>query len=176
MKVSGVVAVAFSLVAIAWGVGLGCAGVSADYEFDRTILADWSLADRSSTIKDKAAHMDAFVAALDKSGLAGSHDAIIYPTPQNAFDTNFVALKTLQTRLHEIEGMDVKSFEYQTAIQQITAQEIGEARSMIHTFYGCWLKERHLLLWGWVHALQVVGIIIVALIAGVAALVWVDAH
>lgn len=129
--------------------------IRASYEYENNISAEWTLADRSSTIPAKRQHLDKFVTVLENSGLQGSNNAIIYPTAENSFDNNFAALKTLQSRLHEIETMDVRSFEYQTAIQQITAQEQGEANSMLAVFAGCWYLKHYPLLWEWIGMLLV---------------------
>jgi uncharacterized membrane protein len=52
--------------------------------------------------------------------------------------------------------MDVSSFEYQTAIQQITDQEQGGASPMLSVFEGIWWKTNYFLLWDWVGAVFVV--------------------
>ena len=52
--------------------------------------------------------------------------------------------------------MNVASFEYQTAIQQITAQEQGEAQAMLEVFSGIWWKNNYIFLWEWVAVLEVV--------------------
>lgn len=128
--------------------------VRGGYEYERIVFSFWTLADRQSTIAAKGVYMDKFVEALKAQHLDGTYNAIIYPTPDNAFDTNYAALLTLQARLHDIEKMDVTSFQYQTAIQQITAQEQGEAKPMLDVFEGCWWKARYsIFLWDWVNAL-----------------------
>ena len=142
-------------------VGFIIFGMRASYQYENTIAYEWKLADKSSTITAKQEHLDKFIANLKNQHLEGTHNSWIFPTPDNSFDANFAALETLQTRLHEISGMDVKSFEYQTAIQQITAQEQGEARPMLETFEGCWFITNHFLLWDWVGAL--IGIILFSL-------------
>ena len=43
--------------------------------------------------------------------------------------------------------MDVESFAYQTAIQQITQQEQGEADNVIGNLSGCWEKEYYYFYW-----------------------------
>ncbi len=120
------------------------------YEYERDIGSEWSLADKSSTISAKSEHINRFVAALEREGLSGEYDAIFLYTQNNSFDANFAALKTLQQRLREIEGMSPSSFEYQTAIQQITAQEQGEAQEMLSVFNGVWWKINYFLMWDWV--------------------------
>ncbi len=126
------------------------ASVQAQYYYEANVAAEWYLADKSSTIPAKQEHLDKYVAALEQQGLHGRYNALIFPTPNNSFDTNFTALQTLQSRLHEIEGMDARSFEYQTAIQQITAQEQGEAGAMLKELEGTWWLKYHFLIWDWV--------------------------
>ena len=126
---------------------------SAEAEYMRQYGCHWTLADKASTIVAKQDKIKAFVEALEEGrsrGAFAQNDAIIFPTPDNAMATNLEMVKTLDQRLSEIRAMDPKSFEYNTAIQQITAQEQGEAHKMISVFYGCWLLQSHLLLWDWV--------------------------
>ena len=124
--------------------------VIADYQYERDIASYWNLADKASTLEQKAAYIDQFVAKLESnSKLAGSYDALWMKTPDNSFDANLAALKSLQSRLHEVQTMDVQSFAYQTAIQQITAQEQGEAKQMLSTFHGVWTKENWFTVWDW---------------------------
>jgi hypothetical protein len=129
--------------------------ISYHYEYSKEISSNWDLADKSSTIAEKSRYIDKFVMALEQSGLKGKYNAIIFPTPNNSFDANLKALKSLQSRLQEIQTMDVTSFQYQTAIQQITAQEQGEAQDMLSVFSGIWLKEKNILLWDWIMGLVV---------------------
>lgn len=129
--------------------------VIGSYQYDKEIGSYWKLADKSSTVLEKAKQIDKFVGALEKVNLRGGYDAIFLKTPNNSFDSNFEALKTLQQRLHEIKYMDVSSFEYQTAMQQITAQEQGGAFDMLRVFKGIWWKEYCILLWNWIAWIQI---------------------
>lgn len=129
--------------------------VKSNYEYENNYSSYWSLSDKASTISQKSDYIDKFVTSLDGSGLHGTNDALIWKTNNNAFDTNFQALESLQSRLHEIKGMDESSFAYQTAIQQITAQEQGQADDMLGVFEGCWLKVHYYWLWnGWLVLLE----------------------
>ena len=115
--------------------------VLADYRFEKNYTQFWELADKSSTILAKQKYISQFVAALEAGYVKGdfsSHNAKWLTTPNNSFDANLGALKTLSARLGEIQGMKPSSFEYNTAIQQITTQEQGEARSMLDVFNGCY--------------------------------------
>jgi len=123
------------------------------YLYDSRIQSYWDLAVKASTLDQKAAFLDQFVDALEAANLHGN-DALIWATPNNSAEQNMVALKSLQKRMQEIKGMDVTSFQYQQAISQITAQEQGEAQSMLSTLRGVWFKSNHFWLWGKIDALR----------------------
>jgi len=130
-------------------------GVKSDYEYNRDIGSYWSLSDKASTVEKKSEYLDLYVKALEKSDLLGSHNAIILKTPDNLFDNNLIALRSLQQRMHDIVKMDVVSFEYQTAMQQITGQEQGEADEMVSLFRSVWYKNNYFLLWNWIAYIQI---------------------
>lgn len=135
-------------------------GINAYVSFNREIGSNWDLAVKASTIEQKKEYIDRYVAAFENKGFEGEHDAWFFPTPSNSFDENYKALKSLQTRLNEIKDMDPNSFEYQTAIQQITGQEMDEAGSMTSVLTNVWLKENaSFVYYGWVFFLLVGAII-----------------
>lgn len=170
---SKIAVVVLSLGLLVWPIALIIGNVRSGYEYEREIHSYWSLADKSSTISAKAAYLDKFVVVLEQQGLSGQYNAILFPTPDNSFDLNLQALKTLQGRLHEIQQMNVTSFEYQTAIQQITAQEQGEAKVMLDVFEGAWYKQRHFLLWDWIQMTQWgVWILLGMAVSGLAGWAW----
>jgi hypothetical protein len=109
----------------------------------------WTMADRSSTLEAKAQYIDKFVTTLEENQNTqfAPMNAWLFPNPTKSFALNLQALKTLAARLHEIQTMDPASFQYNTAISQITAQEQGEAQSLLDNFYGSYLLKTHLLLW-----------------------------
>ena len=124
------------------------------YEYSNQIESYWNLADRASTISQKSEYVDKFIATIEKARLS-THNAIFLKTPDNSLEQNMRALLSLQSRLHEIQTMDVKSFEYQQAIYQITAQEQGEAHKMLGVIGGCWWKENHFFFWDWIGLIHV---------------------
>lgn len=124
--------------------------VLGSYEYSKQIGSHWELAVKASTLEKKTEGVDNFVQALANSGLQGNYNAIWLETPNNSFDRNFEALLSLQKRLHEISKMDISSFQYQTALAQITQQEQNEAHEMLSVFDGVWWKEYHFWLWDWV--------------------------
>jgi hypothetical protein len=122
----------------------------AKYQFEKDYGFAWNLAYKSSTIEAKAGYIAQFIGLMESNKTDFSaHNAKWMTTPDNSFEMNLAALKTLNSRLQEVMKMDVKSFEYQTAIQQITQQEQGEADQLIGAIYGCWLKEKHPVVWTW---------------------------
>lgn len=140
------------------------AEVWTDYDYSNHVESYWDLGVKASTLQQKTIYLDQYVAALEASGLQGSHDALIFDTPDNSFDQNMVALKSLQGRMHQIQGMDEQSFAYQTAMQQIVGQEQGEAGHLTATFQGCWYLRNHFLLYGWADGIRWLVELLVALI------------
>ena len=124
--------------------------IIAEYNYDRYYASYWSLADKSSTLEAKSQYISQFVDKLNNSreGFA-DYDAVFLPTPDNSFDKNFQALVSLRDRLYTISQMNESDFAYQTAIQQITAQEQGEANAMLSVFHGTYLLRSYPLLWNW---------------------------
>jgi hypothetical protein len=108
----------------------------------------WDLADKSSTLEAKSYYIDQFVEALENLKLA-EYSAILFKTPNNNVRKNLEALKTLQLRLHKAKQMNMNSLEYQKAIEQITAQEQGEAKEMIDVIHEGWLLANYPLFWTW---------------------------
>ena len=135
-------------------------GIVGHYQYEKQFGAYWSLSEKASTIPQKSEYLDRYINALEQSGMAGKYNAIWLITPDNSFDYNMLALKSLQLRLHDIKNMDVSSFQYQTAIQQITAQEQGEAMHMNEVFAGIWWMDNHFLLWDWVLIINLIALVV----------------
>jgi hypothetical protein len=168
MKVAGIFMTIIASILLMFSIGGGIIG---HYQLEKSIMSYWDLADKASTIEKKSEYIDKFVEALNKEKYEGKYNAIFLETPNNSFDTNYEMLKTFQFRLKEIQTMDIKSFEYQTAIQQITQQEQGEAGEMLSVFIGIWWKTNYFLLWNWICAIQVT-LMLIVLICGV--IIWLD--
>lgn len=134
------------ILAICSGVFLVWANIKESFDWNNTVMSNWSLADKSSTLEAKADYMDKFVTALQGSELA-DNDALIYKTADNSCPNNIKAVVTLRERLNQIKGMDESSFQYQQAIQQITSQEQGQADVLLDTLHGCWQKTHYYYLW-----------------------------
>ena len=126
----------------------GC--VLTNYEYENKYEYAWDLADKSSTIKEKAFYINEFVNNIERNRAEFSdYNAIWLKTNDNNFDKNLQALKTLRQRLVEIQNMDANSFEYQIAIQQITQQEQGEADQMLGVLWGCYFLNNCWYCWDW---------------------------
>jgi len=150
---------------VIFGIMWGVREVRASYEYSNVIGSYWSLSEKASTLQQKSTYLDQYVAGLEAAKLA-QNNSIIFPTPNNSVAQNLVALKSLQGRMHQIQGMDEQSFAYQTAIQQITAQEQGEASNLTETFEGAWMLANYPTLWGWID-----GIVWILLLVGLVGVV-----
>jgi len=143
-----------------------------DYQYETKYGYMWELADKSSTIPAKAKYISDFVAVLEKnSDEFEENDAIWLKTPNNSFKNNLDALKTLNQRLFEISTMNVKDFSYQVAIQQITAQEQGEAKNLISVITGCYSLHNAPFVCGWIGGLWIALFIILMVVGGIGFLV-----
>lgn len=134
--------------------------VVSKYNYEKSYSQLWNLADKSSTIPAKEGYINQYVKALragQTNGAFAEYDAIWLKTPDNNFELNLKAVETLAQRLKEIQNMDPKSFEYNTAIQQITAQEQGEAQAMLSVIHGCYDLANYPLKWGWIGAVNLCG-------------------
>lgn len=125
--------------------------IFANYDYENKYISYWNLADKSSTIQAKYEYINQFVNNIEKnSEKFASNNAIFLKTPDNSFKSNLDALVTLRNRLKEIQSIDINSFAYQTAIQQITSQEQGEAHRLIGVIKGCYFLESYPSLWDWI--------------------------
>ena len=139
------------------------------YTYEKQFSNLWELADKSSTIPAKQQYITQFLNALkagETNGVFADYNATWLKTPNNSFATNVKAIQTLSDRLTQIQDMDPASFQYNTAIQQITAQEQGEAHKMLLVFEGCYDRENYPLIWGWIGIVFTM-IAVVTVIAGI---------
>lgn len=136
-------------------IGLMYAGIIGSYQYENQYSCYWDLAEKASTLAQKSKYIDSFTIALEKGNFKGKYNAMWLKTPDNSFDKNFEALASLQSRLNEIQKMDINSFQYQSAMEQITKQEQGEANKMVHVFQGIWCKEHWLIMWDWVGIIMI---------------------
>lgn len=159
MKI-GIVLLSVSIIMV---IGDSINGIFGSYNYEKKYESYWNLADKASTIEQKSLYINKFVEVIENSEMKNQYNAVFLQTPNNSFDYNLEALKSLQKRLNEIKKIDITSFQYQTAIQQITAQEQGEAKEMMEVFKGIWWKTNHFFLWGWVLIVNICFIILFGL-------------
>lgn len=130
-----------------FAISRGILRIYVSYEYTNEIGCNWDLSERASTIAQKSEYMTKFMKALEAAKLDGVNSNLIMETPESDFTQNMKALKSLQQRLIDISGMDENSFAYQTALQQITAQEQGEAHDMLDNLKECWKRQSHYTIW-----------------------------
>lgn len=147
-----------ALLSTLWFTGLIADAVMANYQYDNTVQSYWELGVKASTLEKKADYLDKYVAAVKKADLADS-SAWFLKTPDESVEQNMVALTSLQKRMHEIQGMNVSSFEYQQAMAQITGQEQGEAKNMLKVFEEAWYINHHFFLWDWMELISFIGVL-----------------
>lgn len=141
----------------------------ANYDWDSQVGSYWDLSERASTISQKSEYMDKYVGALEVANLEGTNSATFMKTLESSFDENMKALKSLQSRLHDIDTMSESGFAYQTAISQITEQEQGQAKDMNDNIASCWWKVNYYTLWNkliWVSIL-IVEILLIGIPLGI---------
>ena len=126
------------------------AEVRASYKYEKNFSYAWNLSDKSSTIEAKAKYISEFVSNIEEhKDQFAENDAVFFTTPDNSFEKNLDAVKTLKERLEDIKKMDPTSFQYNTAIEQITKQEQGEAGKLLDVIEGCYFLKSYPILWGW---------------------------
>ena len=123
-----------------------------NYECNRDLLSYWKLSAKASTLKQKSAYLDQFVVNLEGAHLSGNN-ALILKTPNNSYEQNMATLKSLQSRMEEIKSLDVRSFEYQQAMYQISAQEEGGVNG-VPDLIGVWYLDHHPSVWGWIDVVR----------------------
>lgn len=151
--------------------------ILSDYYYEKQYLNLWTLADKSSTIGEKERLINNFVAAIKngkKKGDFTDYNALLLRTPNNNFDANLKAVQSLADRLTEIKGMDPASFQYNTAIQQITAQEQGQATNLMSVFDGCYTLANWPVVWSWIGLLFFILYAILAIVGGICLFVGFD--
>jgi len=146
-KIFGVFLVTIASLLFIFGIIMS---VVANYHYTKDFTAYWSLSDKSSTLEAKAMYIGQFVDKLNASrDQFADYNAVFLKTPDNSFDRNYGALITLRDRLKTISQMNESDFAYQSAMQQITAQEQGQADEMMNVFQGCYMLRSYPYLWDW---------------------------
>ncbi len=141
--------------------------VTHDYQWNNKYLYAWDLGVKQSTLAGKSQYISEFTDTIKEHRADfAEYNAIFLKTPNNSFEKNLEALNTLCIRMKEIQEMDPTSFQYNTAIEQITRQEQDEAIDMIMVFKGCWFLKHCIYLWRWVTGVVVVFSILMFTVVG----------
>ena len=116
-----------SIVLLVFLIAIGVNGIYQDvtwsYQYDKQIGDYFELSDRSSDASVKLQYFNKFVDALERNDLTNGQTSVFWQRPISELSYNYQVAKSLQSRLENISQMNPKSFEYQTAMQQITLQE-----------------------------------------------------
>ena len=130
------------------------------YTYDREVGGYLSLADDASTAPLKLQYLGQYREAVH-SIVTGEDARLVFTTPQTKAAHQFVVLDSLLQRVGEVAALDVSSFEYQVAMDQITGQEFLGAIEVTNGL----LKDAYVRQGGWGRYLWSTGLF--AVIAGV---------
>ncbi len=139
MKATGIVlwivGLVLFIVFLSWGF------IYSLYLYDVEIGQNVSLADDASTAVKKLEYLEKFSVAV-RAKITRNQARFIFKRERLTRDKQLEILETLQTRLREAVSMDPTSFEYQTAMGQITGQEFDHALGEINGIMSsCWLRQ-----------------------------------
>ena len=116
-------------------------GIYASYSYDVRMGQYIRLADDSSTAESKLEYLKKFEEVVS-SNIFRNEARYVFKKERLTRDKQLKVLSTLQTRLQDAVEMDPLSFEYQTAMQQITGQEFDHALGEINDIISsCWLRQ-----------------------------------
>jgi hypothetical protein len=104
------------------------------------------LADDASTADIKLLYLRQYRRAIEQK-VTRNDARYIFTQERLTRDAQLGVLATLICRLEQISTMDAKSFEYQTAMQQVTGQEFDHAMTDVDgVFKDCWRRQS---IWRW---------------------------
>ena len=81
-------AVVYISIGVLWLVVMIFFATIGNYHYERDYESYWNLAEKASTIQQKAVYMDKFVAGFKGKGFEGDYNAVFFKTPDNSFDKN----------------------------------------------------------------------------------------
>lgn len=117
-----------------------------DYYYEVGIGQYIRLADDASTAEKKLEYLKRYEGAI-RLKIVRNDARFIFKQERLTRDTQLVILGTLQTRLQDSTEMNPLSFEYQTAMQQITGQEFEHELTEINDIiWGCWYRQSGLVI------------------------------
>lgn len=125
------------------------------YQFDRNVGSYCELAYEASDISKKVQYFDTCVDLMKKEQLTG-YSVWWFKTPSDKVSEHYAVMESLQTRMHQLVGMERDSFEYQKGLEQVEdelgyfvgAEEyFGSTLSKFKTAY-CFEKSWKYWCWG----------------------------
>lgn len=126
---------------ILWLAFLVCGTYSYTYRYDVAIGQHARLADDASTASKKLEYLEKYVGAVGEH-ITRNDARFIFKRERLTRDVQLEVLQTLVQRLGEAAKMDPQSFEYQTAMQQLTTQEFDHVLYAINgIIHACWLRQ-----------------------------------
>lgn len=127
-------------------------GIYTAYHYNVDCGQYLSLADDASTANAKLVYLKEYKDAV--SQIKEENANYIFQQKRYTKSEQLKVLDTLINRLEITSQMDVKSFEYQQAMYQISGQEMNHTLEVINSvFYWCYAREHayfilHYILWG----------------------------
>ena len=119
------------------------------YTYDREAGGYLGLADDASTAPLKLQYLEQYREAVHRL-VTGKDARLVFGTPQTKVAHQFVVLDSLLERVGEVAALDVSSFEYQVAMDQITGQEFTGAIEVTNGLLkGAYLRQGGLLGYLW---------------------------
>jgi hypothetical protein len=138
------------IVGLLIGIGIWC--YLPGYNYRQQVSGYLMLADDASTAKLKLEYIEQYKDAVHKH-VYGKNARYIWKTPQTNINYQKNVLDSLVDRVKQTSLLDEKSFEYQTAMNQITGQEFEGAMSSTNSlFYDAYKRQR-----GWSYYLRANG-------------------
>jgi len=128
--------------------GLTGGGIYLSYGYDVKMGQYIRLADDASTAEAKLGYLQKYQEAVEQN-IVRNQARFIFQKERLTRDRQLSILSTLKVRLQDAANMNQSSFEYQTAMNQITGQEFNHALGELSRIISdCWLRQSALAVFG----------------------------
>lgn len=149
------------IIAIALSVGT----YMASFSYKQNVESYLSMADDASTASLKLEHLLEYKKSVLKV-VKGNDARFIFKTPQTKKAAQMAILDSLIDRVSTTAEMEPDSFEYQTAMNQITGQEFrGTINSTNKMFFGMYSRQNGWNSFLWMNGIWLITLLIVLLAA-----------
>jgi hypothetical protein len=134
-----------------WGIMVGticvflfCMGIGINYTYNKNIGTYVKLADDASTAQAKLDYLLQYRDSCD-SKIKRNEAKYIFKTQQKTKNEQLKIIDTLIVRLKDTVKMNPQSFEYQTAMGQLTGQEFETTlKTTDYIMYDCYIRSNPL--------------------------------